>query len=96
MIRRLALPAFLLAALPGSAVAAQATDTGRRLHDQYCFRCHDTSVYTRKHRRVHDRAGLKKQVRRCELSLGLRWFDDEIDSVVDYLDRHYYHFGKGK
>ena len=35
---------------------------------------------------------LQKQVRRCELNLGLKWFDDDISNVVSYLNDTYYRF----
>jgi hypothetical protein len=36
--------------------------------------------------------GLERQVRRCETTIGLRWFDEDIQDVVGYLNRHYYRF----
>ena len=38
------------------------------------------------------RLGLKKQVKRCELNLGLTWFDEDIQDVVSYLNTTYYKF----
>ncbi|WP_297527533.1 c-type cytochrome [Thiohalobacter sp.] len=90
MIRNslVALPILLLAAGPGQADPR----AGRALHDQHCLKCHDTAVYTRPDRRVKDLAALRKQVQRCELSLGLTWFDQDIDKVVDYLNSNFYRF----
>jgi cytochrome c553 len=80
--------ALLLGALP----ATQAADAerGKQLVDKHCTSCHDDSVYTRKNRRVTTLDGLKKQVRRCELNLGLKWFDEDINDVVSYLNSSYY------
>jgi cytochrome c553 len=80
----------LLAAsvLPPAALA----DNGATLHQEHCTSCHDDSVYTRKDRRVTSLAGLKKQVQRCELSQGLKWFEDDVDDVVNYLNKTYYNF----
>ncbi len=89
MIRHaLVLPVLLLA----SGLALADPQAGRALHDQHCLKCHDSSVYTRPDRRVKDLAGLRKQVQRCELSLGLTWFDQDIDHVVEYLNDNFYHF----
>ena len=74
--------------LPVAAVA----DNGASLHQKHCTSCHDDSVYTRKDRRVTSLAGLKKQVQRCELSQGLKWFDEDVDDVVSYLNNTYYKF----
>jgi hypothetical protein len=78
---------LLLTCLP----AAQAAD-GKQLVEKNCTSCHDDSVYTRKDRRVTTLEGLKKQVKRCELNLGLKWFDDEVNAVADYLNDTYYRF----
>jgi mono/diheme cytochrome c family protein len=80
----------LLAA--GTLAANAAADNGAALHQENCTSCHDDSVYTRKDRRVTSMAGLKKQVQRCELSLGLKWFEEDVDDVVSYLNTTYYKF----
>jgi cytochrome c2 len=65
---------------------------GKTLLDKNCFSCHDTSVYTRSDRRITSLPGLHKQVQRCEQSLGLTWFDEDIDNVSSYLNKQYYKF----
>ena len=80
----------LLAA--GTPPATATTGDSAELHAANCTSCHDDAVYTRKDRRVTSLAGLKKQVQRCELSLGLKWFDEDIDAVTDYLNSTYYKF----
>lgn len=83
----------LLIALPllVAAPLAQA-DKGQELVNGNCKSCHDESVYTRENRRVKDIAGLGTQVRRCEQALGLTWFDEDINAVVNYLNVNYYKF----
>ena len=71
---------------------ADDTPVGKQLVMENCTRCHDDKLYTRQNRRVTTMEGLNKQVTRCERSLGLKWFDDEIDAVVSYLNQQYYHF----
>ena len=83
---------LFFAALFLAGPASAATGQGQALHDKHCLRCHDSSLYTRDNRRVKSLDGLRKQIRRCEQSLGLRWFDDQLDSVVRYLNDNYYHF----
>ena len=89
-MKKIVLLATLL--LPVSPVLATDTD-GKALHEENCTRCHDSGVYTRADRFVSDRDALTKQVKRCELNLGLKWFDEDVNAVVDYLDRSYYKFG---
>ena len=78
--------------LAAGALPAAAADNGATLHQENCTSCHDDSVYTRKDRRVTSMDGLKKQVQRCELSQGLKWFDEDVDDVVAYLNSTYYKF----
>jgi cytochrome c553 len=86
------LPLLLTAAwLVADATPLLAAD-GKTLHQQHCTSCHDDGMYTRQNPRVTTRDGLTKQVRRCELSLGLQWFDEDIDAVAAYLNSNYYHF----
>jgi len=84
----LTLAACLLAAAP----AVADIENGKALVAGNCTKCHDERIYTRPDHRVTTLDGLNKQVRRCELSLGLKWFDDEIDDVAAYLNQTYYHF----
>ena len=79
----------LLTAAPAAAADVQA---GKKLHDQHCMQCHDSGVYTREDRRVNSLDALHKQVRRCDASLGLRWFDQDVESVVKYLNQTWYNF----
>lgn len=83
--------ALLLAGLAQQLPAADAGH-GKSLVEQHCTSCHDAAIYTREGRRVTTLDGLQKQVRRCELSLGLKWFDEDVADVVDYLNGTYYRF----
>ena len=85
-------PALLLSVLFSSAALAEDAPSGEKLVGSNCVACHDSSVYTRDDRRVSNRDGLEAQVSRCEANLGLQWFDDQRDAVVNYLNDSYYHF----
>ncbi len=87
----LPLLAVCTALLFNTAVAADVAH-GQKLQQQHCLSCHDNSMYTRKARKVTSLDGLHKQVRRCEQTLGLTWFDEDIDDVAAYLNRDFYHF----
>lgn len=84
-----------------SATAAGAADVkrGKELHDAHCTSCHigmtggdGSLIYTRKDHRVTSLKALDTQVRRCENSQGLKWFDDELADVIAYLNKTYYKF----
>lgn len=96
-------PKFLAAAMVGMLPYAPTfgadAAAGQTLHQQHCIACHEritdgapASLYTRDNRLVTSLDGLRAQVRRCEQNLELRWFDEDVDNVVDYLNQTYYHF----
>jgi cytochrome c553 len=88
---RIGITVWLLSA--AAAASAANPENGKALMAAAnCTKCHDERVYTRADRRVTTLDGLTKQVRRCEQSLGLKWFDEEIDDVAAYLNQTYYHF----
>lgn len=87
--------------LLSSGLQAQDTPNGQALHEANCVACHSnmtggdgSALYTRDDRRVSTSDGLTAQVKRCESNLGLRWFDDEVTAVVNYLNDTYYHLSK--
>ena len=73
-------------------VLAADIENGDDLHFTHCTGCHDSSVYTRENRNVRNLAQLGKQVRFCRDAIGLTWFDDEVDDVIEYLNQTYYKF----
>jgi hypothetical protein len=78
--------------LGGTSVQAADLLRGHELVETHCQRCHGSEVYTRPDRRVTSLPGLRKQVQRCELMLGLTWFDEDIENTAAYLNREYYKF----
>jgi len=88
-MKRLVLLAAMVAASP--VVVADAA-RGKTLHDEHCTKCHDTGVYTRETRFIKNTEGLAKQVRRCQLSAGAQWLDEDISDVVEYLNTSFYKF----
>jgi len=92
MLKRFPILAATCLLAAGLQPASVAAETGAQLHDANCTSCHDERVYTREDHRVTSLDGLKKQVQRCELSLGLKWFDEDITAVTNYLNTTYYKF----
>lgn len=89
---RLQLSLATLLLIPAALAGAADVGHGQALVQQHCMACHDNAVYTRPNRRVTNLAGLQKQVKRCELSLELKWFDEDINDVTGYLNESFYKF----
>jgi mono/diheme cytochrome c family protein len=88
----------ILAMLSGASAQAE-INRGQQLHSANCISCHTsmvggngTALYTRANRMVGSRDQLIAQVRRCESTLGLRWFDEDVMAVVEYLNSNFYRF----
>jgi len=91
MSKRILLPGLaIIAVLPPLQTAA--SESTQALYDQHCVACHGPEVYTREDRKVTSLTGLERQVQRCELALGLKWFDEEIAGMATFLNENYYHF----
>jgi CxxC motif-containing protein (DUF1111 family) len=82
----------LVAAICATSVYAADEEGIQSLYDEHCVACHGTEVYTREDRKVTSLPALETQVQRCETALGLRWFDDDIADMSQFLNTHYYHF----
>ena len=94
-----ALPVLVVSA--AFSLSAQAADVqlGEKLHQDNCISCHvsmaggdGSGLYTREDRRVNSFDSLVTQVNRCNVNLGVGWFDDEVEAVAAYLNANYYQF----
>jgi hypothetical protein len=65
---------------------------GEVLHSQDCTGCHKSALYISENRKVQTLPRLGTQVRFCKDNLGIAWFDDEVEDVVGFLNKNYYHF----
>jgi len=99
-ISHLLAPVAVLAVTLSLDVHAESAN-GAKLHGENCVACHTSMVggdgsglYTRTNRRVNSLAALGTQVRRCRDNLGLTWFDDQVQAVVDHLNTKYYKFAR--
>ena len=74
--------------------SSQAADieNGKQLHNEHCTRCHQAKIYQREDRIVKNLQHLRSQVRFCEVSNDLTWFDEEVDDVTEYLNVKFYMF----
>lgn len=84
--------------LPGIAAAAETEgftpgfERGRVLYEAHCQQCHTPKIHSRVNQIPITRdelAGIVDHFRRTE---GLAWTPEEIDDVVEFLNRTRYHF----
>jgi mono/diheme cytochrome c family protein len=73
--------------------AAQESDRGRLLYETHCGTCHYERVHERIRSDVKDLADLRDTVARWVKATKHPFTLDEIDAVVQYLNRSHYRFG---
>jgi len=85
---------LLLTIIFTSVTSAVDTVEGKDMYQEDCTKCHDSSVFTRKDRKVNNLESLQKQVHRCVTSQGYSWFDEDEENVTAYLSNAFYKFDK--
>jgi mono/diheme cytochrome c family protein len=87
---------FLLAATlaAGASAATPAVDfeRGRALYDANCEHCHTPNIHSRPNRLPLTRDELAAIVDHFRRTEGLAWTPEEVDAVVEYLNRTRYRF----
>lgn len=61
-----------------------------------CVKCHSTDRLKAREEKVNNFEKLHKSVNNCAINTGAGWFDEEIEDVSKYLNKHYYHFDEKK
>jgi mono/diheme cytochrome c family protein len=71
---------------------AQDAQRGRLLYETYCGQCHYERVHQRERSRslVHSMADLRGQVERWAPHTGVPFTAEDIEAVVEYLNRSHY------
>jgi len=71
-----------------------AADSGRgaALYENHCQACHSSRVHQREQRLPDNLVQLRVQVERWQKQQGLRWNDEDVADVVEYLNATQYKF----
>ena len=90
----LALSAIALTVACGSASAQPPVDLerGRTLYENHCVACHTSKVHRRSPPSAIDMEALRFIVKVWAEENRLKWGPEEIEDVVQYLDRTHYRF----
>lgn len=100
MSRRLTRCGFIAAVLFMSAAAGAQVpadvERGRALYENHCQVCHTSRVHSRADRLPMNPAELRDIVDRWQREEKLRWSDQDIVDVVEYLNRSRYGYGPAR
>lgn len=91
LVACLAVGALAFAAHAAPAAAGDSA-AGQILHTANCTGCHDTSVYTRKDRKIGSLDRLKEQLQDCSHLIRKEFTATEQENLVRFLNDRYYHF----
>ena len=67
---------------------------GKELNTDNCTKCHNTSVYTKKDRKVQTLEVLTKRVQACNSKTGAGLEEEELEALTLFLNTEYYKFKK--
>jgi len=91
--------AFFCLPLAASALAADAADSGKALHEKHCTVCHvkqfggdGSKVYTRSPRLINNPSALKQRVAMCSAQSGAKLFPEDEEKIAAYLAQQFYKF----
>jgi mono/diheme cytochrome c family protein len=86
------LAALLLGTLISKPALAENFQRGQELYGNHCQACHANLVHLSKNRKVNSLSELRKRVTSWATHAGENWGDSEVDDVLFYLNRTFYHF----
>jgi mono/diheme cytochrome c family protein len=84
--------ALSLAALWPIPASAENFQRGHELYGNHCQACHANLVHLSHNRKVKSLSELRKRITSWAAHAGEDWGDSEVDDVLHYLNRTYYHF----
>jgi mono/diheme cytochrome c family protein len=85
---------FSLSALAPAPALAGNYQRGHLLYNNHCQVCHTKTVHSGKKREVKTLSQLRERVAGWASHAGDDWGKAEIDDVVHYLNRRYYHLAR--
>lgn len=86
-MRAASLVLFLLAA---GAAHAQGIDRGRLLYETHCATCHTERLHDREKSAIRSYADLRGEVGRRAALTNRRFSPDELEDIIEFLDRSHY------
>ena len=84
--------AALVVSLSAAAADLPDPDRGRALYENHCMVCHTSKVHRRYPPSAIDREALRHIVKVWVEEQKLRWSENDIRDVVEYLNRTYYRY----
>lgn len=81
---------FRLSEPPRQPVTPPAPARGQLLYENHCVMCHESVAHMRPDRRVRSLPEIRAWVMHWSGYLKLRWGKEEVDDVVDELNRRFY------
>ena len=82
--------ASLCALLLAGAAQAQDVERGRLLYETHCATCHTERLHTRENSIIRSYGALRAEVGRRAALTNRNFSPDELEDVIEYLDRSHY------
>jgi mono/diheme cytochrome c family protein len=85
-------PAMAIAVAAPAGTFGSRLERGRALYERHCEHCHTPSIHARPNKLPLTRDELAAIVDHFRRTENLAWTPEEVDDVVEYLNRTRYHF----
>ena len=83
---------FGVVVLPAVAAEIPSAERGRLLYENHCVLCHTPNIHRRPNRAPLDAAQLREIVTSWQREEKLRWSDQDVEDVVQFLRESFYRF----
>jgi mono/diheme cytochrome c family protein len=78
--------------MPSTGAQVPSSERGRALYENHCTVCHTSQVHARVNRIPVSRAEVREIVERWQTQQKLAWGTQEVEDVVEFLNRTRYQF----
>ncbi len=77
-------------------VRAENFARGQELFEHQCHGCHGDLFYAEKESKIKTLAELRQRITSWAVHSGTEWKKSEVDDVLHYMNKSFYHFKEGR
>lgn len=85
---------FLAALLVSTLAFADAQEGAEMFNEAKCMECHNVEDFGGEDSKAKDYKHMRDSVDACQRNNDAEWFEEDVDSVADHLNKEHYKFKK--
>ena len=91
-MQHLKLTVLMSVLIAGSLLQADMEEAKELFDEAKCMECHNNQDFQHREKKVNSYKKLSNSVKACALNSDAEWFDEDADSVTNYLNYKHYHY----